>query len=120
MCLMGLLGAEASRMPLLAADIAHSLEVVCLDAAVLDRVVGLFSRAVLFAPAAFVDWVLRCHAASWTVVSWRAVSVVSRRPGSGAVRCVRLVLLPIGSRAVLERAIEFRWLVLALVVLEGI
>ena len=116
MCLMGLLGAEASRMPLLAADIAHSLEVVCLDAAVLDRVVGLFSRAVLFAPAAFVDWVLRCHAASWTVVSWRAVSVVSRRPGSGAVSCVRLVLLPIGSRAMLE---GFQWLVLALVVFEG-
>ena len=55
MCLVSLLGTEASRVSLLAADIAHGLEVVCLDAAVLSRMVCLFSRAVLFAPAAFED-----------------------------------------------------------------
>ena len=52
MCLVSLLGTEASRVSLLAADIAHGLEVVCLDAAVLNRMVGLFVGAVFPAPAA--------------------------------------------------------------------
>ena len=51
-CLVGLLGTEASRMSLLAADIAHSLEVVCLDAAVLGQMICLFVGAVFLAPAA--------------------------------------------------------------------